>query len=163
MTVVLKWISRAGDHGECWIILAVVLLFFRGTRWMGITILIALAVAASINNLGFKEWIDRAHPCQLSLPDFIHKYPKSFSFPSGHTTAAFTTFGVAWFMRAKFWGWVALATILMGLSRMALFVHYPTDILGGAIWGTLCGALVAWVVMTLKNRYSPLQDGITRN
>ena len=65
----------------------------------------------------------------------------SASFPSGHTTAAFASM-VAFFITGnKRYSWTGLVfAFIMGLSRIYLIVHYPTDVLAGMIIGT-CAAL----------------------
>ena len=62
---------------------------------------------------------------------------RDYSFPSGHTTSAFTTATVlAYFLPAGAPLYYILAA-LVGLTRMVLGVHYPTDVLIGSIIGTV--------------------------
>ena len=67
------------------------------------------------------------------------------SFPSGHTCAAFAA-GLSW-ARALPWRWGRIAAVvlavLMGLSRLYVGVHFPTDVAAGAVIGALC-AWAAW-------------------
>ena len=69
--------------------------------------------------------------------------PDPFSFPSGHTTTVFTVFAV--FMTLALpgtLGWLLFA-IGVGISRVYLGVHFPTDVLACAALGLLCGGLIA--------------------
>ena len=67
-----------------------------------------------------------------------------YSFPSGHTTAAFSV-AVTLSLSTPIWGWecilLALAS-LVGISRVYLGVHYPSDVLMGGLLGTACAYLV---------------------
>ena len=67
------------------------------------------------------------------------KAPKDYSFPSGHTMASFAAATVLIYMNRKV-GIVAMVlTVLIAFSRLYLYVHYPTDVLGGIITGAIAG------------------------
>lgn len=69
----------------------------------------------------------------------------SASFPSGHA-AFFFALATTVYLHNKKWGWwFFLASVIIGLARMMAGVHYLTDIIGGA----LLGSLVAWIVHKL--------------
>ena len=71
------------------------------------------------------------------------KSPKDYSFPSGHSNAAFAV-AVAIFSRSKRLGIpVLILASLIAFSRMYLFVHWPTDIIGGIVTGTI-GAVISY-------------------
>ena len=80
------------------------------------------------------------------------------SFPSGHTCAAFAA-GLSW-ARALPWRWGRIAAVvlavLMGLSRLYVGVHYPTDVLAGAALGTLCGLGTLWAAGRAGKRQGKL-------
>lgn len=70
------------------------------------------------------------------------------SFPSGHTCAAFA-FAVALCMtQPQRWakGAALALAALMGFSRLYVGVHFPSDVLAGAVIGSLCGLLAGWMV-----------------
>lgn len=81
------------------------------------------------------------------------------SFPSGHTTSAFALATLlALFLNKKTWSLVLLiAAILVGYSRIYLGQHFPQDVTGGAIWGTLVGAIVYYTVQ-LPAKWSKKSD-----
>ena len=72
------------------------------------------------------------------------------SFPSGHTTAAFSTMTALFLMGNKKYSWTAfIFAFLMGLARIYLVVHYPSDVLGGIIVGVVAGCLGALIAAKL--------------
>jgi undecaprenyl-diphosphatase len=82
-----------------------------------------------------------AHPAALHL--FTQHVPDP-GFPSDHATAAFAI-AVAVLLRDRRWGAVTLAlATLLAVGRVALGLHYPTDVLGGAALGALA-ALALWI------------------
>lgn len=107
---------------------------------------------------GLKFAVNRHRPYE-TYPD-IQKLDKagSHSFPSGHTSSAFafaTSISLAyprWYVIAPSFAWAGL----VGYSRMHLGVHYPTDVIIGALLGVGSGFLMHWVgknVLTLYPGY----------
>ncbi len=140
---VMVFITTLGDDGIFWIIIALLMLLFKKTRKCGCMVLITMAICYVIGNIGLKNIIQRPRPCRIdnSVPLLI-PFPSEFSFPSGHTLHGFAA-ATAIFLHFKKPGIVAL--ILAGLiafSRMYLFVHFPTDILGGVIIGVGMAVLI---------------------
>jgi membrane-associated phospholipid phosphatase len=100
--------------------------------------LISATLVGSILTTTLKLSIDRTRPF-VTYPNDIVKYTKggSHSFPSGHTSMAFATATSISLMYPK---WYVIAPSFLwassiGYSRMYLGVHYPTDVLAGAILG----------------------------
>lgn len=135
-------VSRLGDGGV-WAVLAVALALLEGARGIEcvIQMLIAGAIALSTYKL-CKRCASRPRPC-ASLADLHLCVPPldEYSFPSGHTLHAvvFTTIAVEYFPD------LALALVpfvcLTALSRVALGLHYPSDVLGGALIGAAIAML----------------------
>lgn len=65
-----------------------------------------------------------------------------FGFPSGHTALAFTAALIVGKENERIEGWLVLLAVLVGISRIWLGVHYPVDVLGGALIGLITGSLV---------------------
>ena len=91
--------------------------------------------------------VKRVRPCH-KLDDeeqIIHK-PKYYSFPSGHTLASFEAATVLMIRDRRLGIPALILSVIIAFSRLYLYVHYPTDVLGGALCGTLCGltALFLW-------------------
>ena len=136
-----------------WYVLILGLLLHKPTRKLGIVLAIAMTLQYLINGGILKHIFARVRPCNLdSTVELLVKRPKGFSFPSGHSAAAFSAVGVLYGARIKtlFWPVLALA-VLIALSRLYLYVHFPTDVLAGALCGFLIGYGV-WRVFDLKYR-----------
>ena len=151
--------SRLGDGGILWIALGLALLFPPKTRRRGFAMLACLAFAALVANGILKPLVARPRPYTAVSGLTILVPPLSdWSFPSGHTNAAFA----AAFALAKSFGkkgaWAYLPAALIALSRLWVGVHYPTDVLAGALCGTLC-AWIAWSLLCRwgKTGFSALQ------
>ena len=154
LTPILKVITLLGEVGIIWIILGLILLFKKETRIIGIMILIALAAEVLICNGVIKNIVQRPRPCWRNpLIDTLVKRPTDFSFPSGHTGACFAALVPCWFYRKK---WLAISATVFALiivgSRMYFYVHYPTDILSGALIGAAVGGIVVFVVNKLSKK-----------
>ena len=147
LTPTMKFITSLGNGGWLWIALALILCIPKKTRWVGIAAVISLAIGALITNVALKNLVARIRPYEVvdGLKLIIAK-PHDFSFPSGHTCASFAAAMVLFKMLPKKWGVpaVVLAT-LIGLSRLYVGVHYPTDVLGGFI----IGCFAAWIAVKI--------------
>ena len=142
---VVSFYTKLGDAGLLWIALSLAMLFYKPTRRAGAAALMAMALGLLITNITIKPLVERARPWLAwpIEPLVVERDPNSF--PSGHTCAAFAA-AMAWLRTLPGRGErilvVALA-VLMGLSRLYVGVHYPSDVLVGALVGALC-AWVAW-------------------
>lgn len=144
----LEAVSRLGDCGFIWIAAGVVLLLFADTRRAGASILTALLLGYLVCNVTLKPLVERLRPCDIVENMALIACPSDFSFPSGHTTSAFAA-ATALFLVHRRYGFAALVfAALMAFSRLYLFVHFPTDILIGAVIGALC----AWGAFAIVGR-----------
>ena len=136
-------ITNLGDEGIFWIVLAILLLFFKKTRKCGIMVLLTMAVCYIVGNLGIKNIVQRQRPCAIDpAVQLLIPYPSEYSFPSGHTLHGFAA-ATTIFLHFKKPGIAALVLAsLIAFSRMYLFVHFPTDILGGMIIGAGMAVLI---------------------
>jgi membrane-associated phospholipid phosphatase len=139
-------LSRAADHSKLWLGSAAVLAVAGGApgRRAAARGLGAIAVASGAVNLGVKVLARRRRPNRADVPDERQvPMPRSSSFPSGHAASAFA------FATAAGHGAVAvdlplriLATAV-AYSRIHTGVHYPSDVLVGALIGGAAGEAVA--------------------
>ena len=136
LDTIVSTYSALGNFGICWIVLALVFVLRPFRRRLGLEIGLALFFHLLSVNLLLKPLIDRARPCDIEpLTDPLLTCLTDGSFPSGHTGAAFATAGVFLLHRHPAAPWLLLAAVFMGLSRLYLFVHFPSDVLAGALWG----------------------------
>lgn len=143
ITKIMKAASKLGDAGFIWILLAAVLLMIPKTRKVGILVSVALLLDVLTCNVILKPLIARTRPYDVNTAvELLIRAPRDYSFPSGHTAASFAAAAALWFADKKKLAIPALVlAVLIAFSRMYFYVHYPTDVLGGAILGMVCGWL----------------------
>ncbi len=125
-----------GSLGQLWIVVGLVLFVIPKTRKCGIAVLLSYAVSFLIGNEWLKDLIARPRPCAVdNTVAMIVKKPGSFSCPSVHTYLAFSSAMAIYHYYKKAGIGVFVFAALVGFSRMYFFVHYPTDVLFGAVLG----------------------------
>lgn len=139
---ILSFITTLGNSGFIWILFAIIFYTKKSTRKYGLFMLIALIIGFIIGNIILKNLIGRERPfIQLDLIPFINA-PKGYSFPSGHSLSSFIGASCIFFINKK-WGVLAfILAFLIAISRVLLVVHYPTDIIFGALLGILISFLL---------------------
>lgn len=150
MDKIMVAITHLGDAGIVWIVLTLVLLLIPKMRKVGIVLAVALVFDLILCNCIVKPFIARIRPYDINTAvELLVGRQVDYSFPSGHTAAGITCTVALYAMRRK-WLWkIALfLSILIAFSRMYLYVHFPTDIIGGVVLGVVCGIL--GYVMTKK-------------
>ena len=152
LTPLFKFISLLGEKGIVLFVIGIILMLFKKTRKVGICMFGAIACGAIITNIILKDFIARPRPFLSSNIyntwwQFVGSTPEtSFSFPSGHTTAAMAAMTAIFLCCNKKYSWTSfIFVILMGLSRNYLVVHYPSDVVGGIIAGGI-GAVIAYLI-----------------
>lgn len=144
--------------------LAIVFLAARGAahaawRRASVAAVLSAGLGLAVGKV-ISELVDRARPF-VADPHGVHLFAAHAAdpgFPSDHATAAFAI-AVAIFLRKRSWGIAALvlATIL-SVGRVALGVHYPSDVLAGAALGA-AAALALWTP-ALRTRIDRLADAV---
>jgi undecaprenyl-diphosphatase len=128
--------------------LAWIYLIVRGGprgRELALTLAVTLLLTDQLSSHLIKPWVDRTRPC-FSVPGvtaLIHQV-RSASFPSSHAANGFGA-ATVFALRYRRWAGAAFGTAaLVGISRVYAGVHYPSDMLAGALLGAGCALLVAW-------------------
>ena len=151
LDIFMSNITKLGNAGIVWILLTIVLLLIPKTRKSGLILASALIVDLILCNGILKPLIARIRPFDVnSAIQLIVAKPHDYSFPSGHTAASFTAVMALYLAgEKKIWKVALVLAVLIALSRLYLYVHYPTDIIGGVVFGSLSGYLgykiVEWI------------------
>ena len=149
-----KAVTHLGDGGVFWILLGIILLFSKKTRPAGVAALLALLVGALITNVCLKNFVARIRPYEVveGLRLMIERQ-RDYSFPSGHTAASFAAMTALFLAKMKK-AWIAalVLAVLIAFSRLYFYVHYPTDVLGGAVVGILSGIIGYAIVEKIDKR-----------
>ncbi len=135
-----KGLGKAGNNGAIWVAVGIVLAIFDGSNREAWLICAALGPIAIGLNYLVKLIVKRPRPVLEGLPP-LGGAPSSLSFPSAHATSSFA---VATAMtRVDSLG--ALAFVLafvLALGRPYLGMHYPSDVVVGAVLGVALGLIV---------------------
>lgn len=172
-TKVVTFITDLGDVTAYLIIIPIIaaLLYFRGHRWK-VALQATLVLSTSfLLNISIKELLARPRPIEDMRLVAIHTH--SYSFPSGHSMSAMAFYGFLVYLTYKYmknrWAKIALIAleisliIMIGLSRVYLGVHYPSDVLagfiGGFIWIIVCIVIFKFINFYRKRQNEKVQPG----
>ena len=147
---IMIFISSLANKGMLWIGIGVVLLLLgvNGRKWSerGLLVLLSLALNAVICNVWLKPMVARTRPYDLLGYEILVRRLGDYSFPSGHTSASFAA-ATALYAIDRRWGTAAyILAVLIGFSRLYLGVHFPTDVLAGAVIGILAAKAAQWIL-----------------
>lgn len=176
LTPIMKAITLCGEGGCLWIAACIVMLLFRRTRRLGIICSLSLALTFICCNLMLKPLVDRTRPwVTFEAVNVLISPPGDASFPSGHSANSMgpawamflATRPVRTGERRSYdeipcLGWkgagadprimhrigiaAVVLSVLIGISRLYLGVHYPTDVICGLLLGMLCAEIVHTVI-----------------
>ena len=140
-------ITSLGNNGAVWILAAGALLVTKKYRKYGALLLAGLAFGVLIGNMTLKPLIARPRPCWVDeRVRLLITNPTDYSFPSGHTLSA--VIGATILTKAdRRFGFAAIPlAALIAFSRLYLYVHYPTDIIGAAVLGVAIGLVLSRIM-----------------
>ena len=149
LDAVMPVITLLGDAGIFWIAVAVLFIFTKKYRKIGIGMMIALMMGLVICNICLKPMIARIRPYDFKeehlgiVVNLLIEKQHDFAFPSGHTIASFEAAVVILLGNRKLGIPAMILACLIAFSRLYLYVHYPTDVIVSIVLGSVL-ALIGW-------------------
>lgn len=161
--IVMKAVTSLGNGGIVWIALAVLLLLAPSRRRSGWILVFALLTDLLLCNVILKPAVGRVRPYEINQAvELLVARPVDASFPSGHTAASFASVAALYLAKERrLWIGALVLSVLIAFSRLYLYVHFPTDVLGGMLAGLLAGYLGYQAYTFLEKRRK--KDGISAN
>jgi undecaprenyl-diphosphatase len=135
-----KALGKAGNNGLVWVALGLALAALDPDRRESWLICAALGPVAIVLNYGIKLAVKRPRPTLEGLPP-LGGAPSSLSFPSAHALSSFAV-ATAMFRVDPATAAALVVALAISLGRPYLGMHYPSDVLAGALLGILLGLIV---------------------
>ena len=149
--------SAIGAGAFVWVVTALIATVFPNKRAAAWRMILAVAFTFAICDYGLKPLFDRARPYEVdSSITVIDAKPVTRSFPSGHAAMAVAgALAGSQLLSYSAWLWWPLAAIV-AVSRVYIGVHWPSDVIAGALIGLTTG----WFMLgrTVQPRNKPFQD-----
>ncbi|MDE6519127.1 MAG: phosphatase PAP2 family protein [Ruminococcus sp.] len=147
---IMPIVTMCGDMGIFWVAVALIISAKKKYKQCSITMLIGMIVGVLIGNFVVKNIVQRDRPCWIiDIENMLIANPKDFSFPSGHTMSSFIASTILFYYDKKLGIPSFAVALLIAFSRLYLYVHFPTDIIGGA----LLGVAIAVMTISTTNKY----------
>ena len=145
----MRRLSHTADHGKLWFAIAAALALLGGPggRLAARRGLVSLGIASGLANLLAKPLTTRRRPARREAEELARRHvqmPRSSSFPSGHSASAFAFATAAGAAQPMLSAPLRTLAMLVGYSRVHTGVHYPADVLAGAIVGVSAAEVAAW-------------------
>ena len=161
LTAFMNFVTLLGSTLFLSVVFIGVFIIFIRINWKRAAgLFTATMVGAVILNFVLKVSFARARP----VPFFDTPLPDSYSFPSGHALYAVCFYGMlAWLISARvgkgsqkisIWVFAVMIVLLIGLSRIYLGVHYPSDVIAGYSAAIVWVLAIIWVDLLLKKKSS---------
>ena len=151
-------VTFLGD-AEFYLLLAPIIIWSVNYK-LGARVGILLLLSAYLNE-ALKNRLMQPRPCE-PRPDLCIDYSESYGLPSGHSQNAIVFWGVIADWIGSVWGWIVaiVLMLLIGLSRIYLGVHFPTDVLAGWAVGIVILAAYLIVGKRIENWLGKLTIGV---
>ena len=192
LTPIMKLITMLGEDGIFWIIVCLGLLLFRRTRRLGVICAMSLLCTFIVCNLCLKPAVDRIRPwITFQLVNPMLPPPGDASFPSGHSAnamgPAWAMFlatmpvrtaegrsydevrclgwkgdGVSPRMMHRFGTAAVVLAVLIGISRLYLGMHYPSDVACGLLLGMIVATAVYRVIIRTEDKRGMMDTWLSK-
>ena len=144
---IVIFITHLGKAGIAWILLIMVLLVIKKTRRVGIACAMALVINVILCNFIIKPLIARPRPYDLYEQIICIVKPQwDYSFPSGHTWSGISSALIILMDNRRRGIAAMIMAVVIAFSRLYLYVHFPSDVLAGAVFGVLMALLTEKIV-----------------
>lgn len=151
--LLMPLVTKLGNAGMIWIVIGASMLPFRKYRTCGISVLVGLLCGLLIGNLFLKPLVARPRPCWLdNSVQLLIAIPRDYSFPSGHTLSSCVASVTIWLYHKRLGTAALILAVLIAFSRLYLFVHFPSDVLTGALLGIAIAFAVRKAVSTMQTK-----------
>ena len=152
MNAISIFFDYAGAHGEIWIAFTLLLLLFRRTRKAGFAMAVALVLYMAAGHFFLKPLFARPRPCDINTTiTMLVARPHGHSFPSGHTASGVAAAYALWLQNRKLGAPALVLAAFIAFTRLYLYVHFPTDVLGGAVLGIALGTAASAIANYMAN------------
>ena len=142
LDAVVPKLTMLGNAGIIWILAGLALLCSKKYRRQGALVLMGLLAGLLVGNIVLKNLVARPRPCWLDpTVRLLIASPTDYSFPSGHTLSSTIAATILTKTDRRFGHAAIPLAVLIALSRLYLYVHFPSDVLIAALLGLLIGEL----------------------
>lgn len=136
-------LSRSGNTGTIWIFISLLVYILSNNLKNALKIALALFVTGFLGEIVIKTLVGRVRPSKaISQDQLLIKKPKTYSFPSGHTSSSFAAALTISFEYPQLAVPAFLLASSIAFSRLYLRVHYPSDVLAGIVLGLICSSSI---------------------
>ncbi|HEY8803561.1 MAG TPA: phosphatase PAP2 family protein, partial [Clostridium sp.] len=143
LDIIMPAVTVTGNLGIIWFLIAIALVLDKPYRVIGESVILTLIVGTIVGEGIVKHIVKRVRPCnKQDNVNMLSLNPISYSFPSGHTLSSFAAAEMLSMYFTQYRLVFMSIAILIAVSRLYLYVHYPTDVIAGFIMGVLCSKII---------------------
>ena len=146
LDTIMPLITFLGSGGIVWAVTALIMLCFKKSRKTGIIIIVSLLLGLFLSTMGLKRPYN-TEEALLTVENLLIGAPSGrFSFPSGHAISSFSAATVILLYSKKLGIPAIILAALICFTRLYLYVHFPSDVICGALFGILLAFLSNFLV-----------------